>query len=352
MATRGKGPLWGETSKRWLRCRSERGQVFGFIAVGIVALLAMGAFVVDVGGAYEAHRRAQAAADASALGAAQLLPGDTVDATGAANALQLKNLPDGSISTPVYSSTYSTNDTVTVTANKSLSGVFSTIFNGKTAHATARATVGSYTGWSMDIAPWAIPQQNLVWSQTVQFKTQTAGQGNFGAAQLPILQNSCTLGTGGNDYRNLIQNQENSCLVQVGDGLQSKTGNLAGPTQQGLDNRVVNGMNVIQPFCMTPDSCPILDKQADGSYILTTYNHPNLIVIPVVDQISNGSKPYTVLGFAWFIIQRYDSKDVWGMFIGSSAPGGAKCPTVTDPNAPCPIGAYNQLGFKVIQLTA
>jgi hypothetical protein len=354
MATRDNGLGLGGTVvlRRRLRWRSECGQVFGFIAVGIVALLAMGAFVVDVGGAYETHRQTQAAADASALGAAQLLPGDTSAATSTATALQQTNLASGSINTPVYSSTYTANDTVTVTANKSLSGVFSTIFNGKTAHATAKATVGSYTGWSTNIAPWAIAQQSLVWGQTVQFKTQTSGSaGNFGGAQLPIIQDGCSLGTGGNDYRDLIDNTDQSCLVQVGDVLNSKTGNLAGPTQQGLQNRVVNGQSVQQPFCMQPQDCPILDQQSDGSYVLTTYSHPNLVVIPVVNTIGNGSTSYTVVGFAWFIIQKYDSKDVWGMFISSDAPSGAKCPTASDPNAPCPIGAYSQLGFKVIQLT-
>src|SRR5262249_2646023 len=83
---------------------------------------------------------------------------------------------------------------------------------------------------------------------------------------------------------------------------------------------------------------------------LTTYEHPNLIVIPVVDQISNGSKPYTVVGFAWFIIQKYTAKTVEGMFIGSQAPNGEKCPTATDPNAACPVGGYNTLGFKGIEL--
>jgi Flp pilus assembly protein TadG len=338
---------------RRLSFGSQSGQVFALVAVGMVALVALGAFAIDVGSAYKSHRRVQAAADASALGAAQLLPTSTSNATAVANSLRVSNLSDGSINTPTYGSCYGVANTkVTVTANKSISGTLSKLLNGKVAHATATACVGSYSGWSMNIAPWAIPQQALVWAQTVQFKSDTAGQGNFGGTQLPVVQTSCGLGTGGNDYRYLINNTENSCLVSIGDQLNSKTGNLAGPTKQGLDERVVNGQHVISPnFCLTPDSCPILVKQTDGSYVLTTYQHPNLIVIPVVDQISNGSKPYTVVGFAWFIIQKYTAKTVEGMFIGSEAPGGAKCPTATDPNAGCPIGGYNSLGFKVIQLT-
>ncbi len=341
--------------------RSENGQVFALMAISILALIGLSGFVVDVGVAYRAHRRAQTTADASALGAAQLLPGDTSLATATANGLRAQNLSEGSIDTPTYSSTYTSNDTVTVTARTTSAGVFTKAldasfdtFNEK---ATAKATVGSYTGWSTNIAPWAIPQQNLVWAQTVQFKTDKAGQGNFGVTDLPMIETGCSLSSGGSDYKGLVDNDDHSCLVQIGDQLQAEPGNKAGPTLQGLDARVVNGEHVYgkqpgnPPFCPTPDSCPILDKQSDGSYVLTTYNHANLVVIPVVDQVSNGASYYTVVGFAWFIIQKYTNKTVDGMFISSEAPGAAKCPTASDPNAPCPIGAYNQLGFKVIQLT-
>ncbi len=333
--------------------RSETGQVLPLMAVALASLIGFAGLAVDVGGAYETHRQTQQAADASALGAAQFLPSNTSLATSTANALRAQNLPNGTINTPTYGSCYGVANTkVTVTANKDLSGYFSKLFAGKKAHASATACVGSYTGWSTNIAPWAIDKNNITWGTTVQFKTQTAGtSGNFGGANLPIIQYSCTIGTGGNDYRDLIDNSDQSCLVKVGDVLQSKTGNLAGPTQQGLDQRVVNGQNVQKPYCLTPSACPILALQPDGTYRLTTYNHPNLIVIPVVDKISNGKTTYTVVGFAWFIIQNYDNKDVWGMFIGSEAPNGAKCPTASDANASCPVGGYTDLGFTVVSLT-
>ncbi len=331
----------------------------------MLALIAMSAFVIDIGVAYRSHRRAQAAADASALGAAQLLPDNTSLATNAAVNLAASNLPDGNVTTvhtgcssnPCYTSTYVANDTVTVWADTTTPGVFAraldTGFDTFKESAKATAMVGSYNGWATTIAPWAIPQQSLTWGQTVQFKTDKSNQGNFGASELPMIETGCNLSTGANDYRNLIENVDHSCLVQVGDQLESKTGNMAGPTKQGLDNRVVAGMSVSQNYCLTPASCPILKQQADGSYVLTTYLHPNLVVIPVVDAVGNGHTTYTVVGFAWFIIQSYASKTVDGMFVSSETPGASKCPTATNPNAPCPIGAYDPThnGLKVIQLT-
>ena len=103
--------------------RSENGQVFALMAISILALIGLSGFVVDVGVAYRAHRRAQTTADASALGAAQLLPGDTSLATATANGLRAQNLSEGSIDAPTYSSTYTSNDTVTVTARTTSAGV-------------------------------------------------------------------------------------------------------------------------------------------------------------------------------------------------------------------------------------
>jgi Flp pilus assembly protein TadG len=327
---------------------SDQGQVLVLVAFLMAGMIGVAAFVIDVSAAYHTHRRAQAAADASALSAAEYLPESPSQASSASGSVSAQNLSDGTVTT-AYSNTYTSNDTVTSTATASSPSTFAKVvgINTFTATASAKVVVGSYSGWANNIAPWAIPQQSLAWGQSIQFKTDQAGQGNFGGTQLPIIQYNCGLGSGGNDYRDLIDNLDQSCLVQIGDKLQSKTGNLAGPTFQGLNQRVVNGMSVQQNF----DPYTILQAQPDGTYVLTTYQHPNLIVIPVVDQVNNGSKPYVVVGFAWFIITSYTNKTVNGMFIGSQAPNGAKCPTASDPNASCPVGAYNQLGFKVVRLT-
>jgi len=321
---------------------SERGQVLVFQSVAMVGILGMAGFAVDVSGAYYTSRKAQAAADAAALAAAEYLPESTSQATAASNSVSAQNLSDGTV-TAAYSTTYVANDTVTATAKAASNSVFSKVVNVSVfnATATATATVGSYGGWANNIAPWAIPQQNLVWGQSVQFKTDKSGQGNFGATQLPVQEQSCDLGTGGNDYRYLINNTEHSCLVQVGDKLQSKTGDLSGPTNQGLSQRVVNGLNVIQNF----DPYTILKQQPDGTYVLTTYNHPNVIVIPVVDQVNNGSKPYTVVGFAWFIItncgdpanpsqcSNSDGKQVNGVFVNLDSSASMGTPGRYDPTS-------------------
>lgn len=326
--------------------RAERGQILAMMAVATVGLVGLGALVLDVGAAYRGQRKAQSAADGSALAAAQMLPKSTSEAIKASSAVEGKNLPDGKV-TLSFSSTYVANDTAITRADTTTPSFLAkvlgvSIFNET---AKARAVTGSYTGWSKGMSPWVTDKATITWGSIIQFKVKSGDQassGNFGAARLPINEMGCALSGGGSDYRKLIGGSYNSCMVKLGDQLNPETGNVTGPTNQGLIDR-----GVIQNF----DPFSILTSQADGSWVLTTYSHPNLIVIPVIDKFNNGnSNPFTVVGFAWFIITSYTSNTVNGMFIGSWAPGGAQCSTGGSTTS-CPIGGFSPYGFKVIVLT-
>src|SRR5881392_3503950 len=63
------------------RARGERGQSVVIVVAALVSLLGMCALVIDVGYAYSLKRRAQGAADATALSAVQWLPDTTAAAT-------------------------------------------------------------------------------------------------------------------------------------------------------------------------------------------------------------------------------------------------------------------------------
>jgi hypothetical protein len=328
------------------RLHGDGGQILAMMAVGSVALIGMSAFVVDVGAGFRQQRKAQSAADGSALAAAQQLPTSTSAATAAAQAVAAKNLSDGAVSLS-FVSTYVSNDTAVTKADTTSPSFLAkvlgfSIFNES---ADARAIAGSYTGWSKGMSPWVTDQASIKWGKVINFKVKSGDQaspGNFGAARLPVNENGCNLAAGGNDYRKLIGGAYNSCQVNVGDVLDPETGNVTGPTGQGLADR-----GVIQNF----DPYSILTQLPSGDWVLTTYDHPNLIVIPVIDQFHPGhGTPFNVTGFAWFIITSYTSNQVWGMFIGSEAPGGAKCKNGGGAEGSCPVGGYSPYGFKVIQL--
>ncbi len=97
-----------------VRFRDETGQALILPAIMLTFLLGMTALVLDVGSWYTAQRHAQAVVDASALAAAQALPGDTTNATAQALAYSARNgghVTAGDIS---YSNSLEPVDTVTV----------------------------------------------------------------------------------------------------------------------------------------------------------------------------------------------------------------------------------------------
>jgi hypothetical protein len=329
------------------RIRNEKGQMIALMAVGGVALMGMAGFVLDVGVGFRAHRQAQAAADASALAATQMLPTSADAARLASAQLAAQNFASGTVTLSI-TGTNVANDTATATATTSTPSFLArvlgvSVFNEK---ATSRATAGSYSGWSDGLAPWVTDRAAIQWGTQLQFKVKPGDQassGNFGASRLDIREDNCQLSSGGDQYRDLINRSKTSCAINVGQWLLPQTGNLTGPTSQGL-----NGRDVIQNF--NPYS--ILKQLDSGDYVLTTYSHPNLVVIPVIDGFNNGnSSPYKVIGFAWFIITGFTSNTVTGMFIGSEVPSGAKCANGAGSTTWCPIGAYNPYAIKVIQLT-
>jgi Flp pilus assembly protein TadG len=129
------------------RLGNEDGQVLILVATGMVALVGMAALVVDVGSWFRQQRATQSIVDAAALAGAQALPTDPASAITIAKDYGAKNgvageLTDANIS---ITSTYSTNDTITVTDSKPASFFFGGIFNalGFNISRTASAMVGA-----------------------------------------------------------------------------------------------------------------------------------------------------------------------------------------------------------------
>ena len=112
--------------------------------VFLAVLLAMSAAVIDVGAWYRAHREVQATADASALAGVTALPESTGQA--AALALDYAGRNGGGVSAAdvTFSGTVVADDTVQVTARKTVHGLFASLFGlgSVTARAHAKALSG------------------------------------------------------------------------------------------------------------------------------------------------------------------------------------------------------------------
>lgn len=146
------------------RVRSESGQVVPFtLVVMLGVLLGICALVMDVGAWFESGRKLQSVADAAALAAAQDLPAAPSTAVSDAQSYaQMNGRP--LTSSPVISSTSSSNDTVTISTTEQAPLFFARVLgiNSVTVHARAVAQVsGASTidgkGWQQEGTGEPIP---------------------------------------------------------------------------------------------------------------------------------------------------------------------------------------------------
>jgi hypothetical protein len=138
------------------RFRSADGQVTVMAAVIMVFLVAMVAFVLDVGSWFREQRSTQSTVDAAALAGAQALPADPASARTIAIAYAKKN---GGITglTITVSSKWTPNDQITVTQAKPASGFFSKVIGISAVSVHAHATAVSEQPYQpIGVAPIAV----------------------------------------------------------------------------------------------------------------------------------------------------------------------------------------------------
>ncbi len=128
-----------------MKTTNEHGQSMVLALVFLTVLMGMAALVLDVGSWYRAQRSAQSTADAAALAAAQVLPGDTSTASSLATSYANKNgggiAPVGGIT---FSTGYLANDTVAVKVTRPAPGFFAKLFGIGSVNVSGRATARAF----------------------------------------------------------------------------------------------------------------------------------------------------------------------------------------------------------------
>jgi Flp pilus assembly protein TadG len=124
---------------------NERGQAVVLMVISLAVLTGMAALVLDVGLWMRTDRRLQATADAAALAGAQKLPTDVAGAKALAQTYANQNGGDVLGANISVTTTYTSNDTISVRAAKTQSGIFSKILgiNSANIKADAKARVDS-----------------------------------------------------------------------------------------------------------------------------------------------------------------------------------------------------------------
>jgi Flp pilus assembly protein TadG len=160
------------------RRKNESGQAIVMLAISLTVIMGMAALVLDVGSWFRTDRRLQQTADAAALAGAQMLP-NPGQAT--STALHYANENGGNVigSDIEVSTTFTTNDTIRVKAQKDDPGFFSKIFglDSTTIHAQAKARTDSPLQ-ARYVAPMVVSCnhpliQNCNGNNTPTFETQT-----------------------------------------------------------------------------------------------------------------------------------------------------------------------------------
>jgi hypothetical protein len=109
-------------------------------------------------------------------------------------------------------------------------------------------------------------------------------------------------GTGANVYSNNLTYGV-SGTWSVGDQVTTETGNMVGPTTQGLDPRAAAAS--VSPY-------------TSDTWTNFHLDNPRVVVLPLVDWLSatkGGQSTLTIKGFAAFYITHYGNGDVYGRFV-------------------------------------
>ncbi len=360
----------------------NKGQVLVLVALALIALLGLAALGIDVGYMYSVRHELQRCADAGALaGASNFIepgnewssnPSDPVMVEAEARARDYASRDYVLTSRLITASndiavTFPSQDRIRVTTQKTVPLFFARVFGRDnqviSATAVAEASVAD-TGVTC-LKPWGIP---LPW---IDNGLGVPYDNNFkydeGETVLPLtslpdgypiilkigepfnnpnnINNVSSLqqeaghffalsvcgDTGGNDYRDRIANQcLDNCAVDNGAALDLKTGNMVGPTKQGVDDLIA-----LDPAAVYNTTT----HQVTGSVMGDNnwMDSPRLVKVPLYDPnevLHQGNTQMHVIGFGGFWLQGYNTSQ--GTVIGYYVKDSVVAASSTGP-APGPV---------------
>ena len=314
------------TMKTWMQhWREDRGVSTLLLAVMLPAILGVQALTVDATRTFVERRELQNAVDAAALAAATYLP--------STNAVQLDHARTAAVEYAALNGvtispsdvTFTTDrqpyDRVNVQAQADVSFVFARTF-GLSLGAVGSQGVAQLgqLGGMPGILPWGVepPVGGFVFGDPYCLKLGSTGnggacngavQGNFHALDIDDEGNSSA-----SIYRDRIATGSLN-MVHAGDIRDVVTGNMNGPTRQGLDDRVGSDIT---------DFPDVIEVLPGGGYRVLDWSSPRIAVLPIVEYHNPTA---TILGFGVFFIETYSANGaVVGRFVDTVVPGGQWAP--------------------------
>jgi Putative Flp pilus-assembly TadE/G-like len=281
--------------------KKEEGNTILLVAFSLVALIAMTGLIIDGGKLFLTKTHLQKTANAAVLSGAQELTHEEESV----RTIVHETLEKHSENHSLEDMKIQMEDKVSVDLSREVPLTFSQLFGFDTApvnvHAAAElGTMGKAAG----VAPLGIDESlGLEFNKEYSLKVDQTGveAGNFGVLALG--------GPGAATYEdNLLKGYQNE--LEVGDVLETQTGNIAGKTRAVIQERI--------------NSCPYPEGETHHR------NCSRIILIPVYERLEadgNQLKEIKITGFAYFYITKpMDSKDtsISGMFIKRAGTGFVK----------------------------
>ena len=342
--------MGGKTGSQVGTRKAERGQALILFVFAAAVLFGFVAMAVDVGMILHERRVLQNAADAAALAGALELPdsaalaGDQAQEWAESNGIDLASGDELDITvSPDRTS-------VTVEVRRETSFIFGRVLGlvSTEVHADATARVGSPLALS-GILPFGVLESAVNYDgdpTTVKYDATNPSNGNFGPLRIDgsgasVLEQSIKHGT----QTGVCAESQLACQDPTAP---TQTGNVISAARNGFNYRFDNTSADCDDFT------DVLIPKGDGTYNVDPSCNPfapdslRLVLIPVIDEFPNGSKPVTIMYFT-------------AMFLNSMPPGkctGNSCEitgtfvkTVFDPTSDATFGIYDPVsGIQFVRL--
>lgn len=293
-----------DTNSKRRRLRAP-GQVAVIMVLALPALLLATSLCVDVGDLYISRVRIQTAIDASVLAGANWLPDYQSQAISTARSYAIRN---GIKSAEIQSITVASNQkSLTMVVSRDVPCYFCLAMGEGTAYASSGSTTGLHALATAGIvavnSAYGVVPLGLDYRTDLNFGNQVVlKQGQVGAGNWDPL----ALGApGANQYSNNLQNGY-SGRIRIGDELTTETGNVVGPTNQGIAARISAGQS----------------EYPSGTFMDHQLDDPRILVVPVVDFSNiNGNSQVPLKGFAVMWIASSDQQgNITCYFMHQSVP--------------------------------
>ncbi|HZK18676.1 MAG TPA: Tad domain-containing protein [Clostridia bacterium] len=307
--------------------KNNRGSVVVIVCAAMVLLLGSMAVVTDLGRMAVAKSKLSNAVDAAALAGVQELPNAGATATEKAfKYAEANGIPRDEITVNLEGDSL-----IRVSGEQEINFLLAGILgiNQGTVSASAAAVKGGVEAIH-GASPFAVPQHNYSFGVEYELKQGapndgSLGPGKFGAIDFTDLEKG--FGGGANAYRHFIR-KGYSGELKVGDRLPLESGNMSGPTQQGIKTLFERCNHNCTPDNFHP-GCP------------------RILIVPVFDPDDVSGGKITIVGFGAFLVSKIpgsgNENTVRGCFLR----------TVPAPNCEFSIGSnqenYGLEGMKLVE---